>query len=86
MEKCIRQKKTFWNFSNWFIIIFDYISLQLLVAEFHAYGLLLSVFKPVNDYFLSRKMRKNVGFSHGTWKKVPFGIPQYYSFGTTFIQ
>ena len=55
---------------------FDYLSHDLLIAKFHAYGLDLSSLKMLQNYLTNRKQRTKVDSFYSCWEKIQSGVPQ----------
>ena len=55
---------------------FDCLSLDLLIAKLHAYGLDLASLKILQDYLTNRKQRTKVDSFYNSWKKILSGVPQ----------
>ena len=59
-----------------FLVPFDCICHELLVAKLHAYELSLPALKMIQEYLLNRKQRTKVGSSYSSWENIISGVPR----------
>ena len=55
---------------------FDYLSHDLLIAKFHAYGLDMDSLNILQGYLSNRKQRTKVDSFYSSWEEILSGIPQ----------
>ena len=59
-----------------FLIAFDCLDHELLIAKLHAYGFSLPALRLINDYLSNRKQRTRIGNSFSDWCEIILGVPQ----------